>query len=99
MSKRSRSCFLCCFPTENTCLPQSDSEVFNLVPKPVSLLLPATAEISLEISQPHICPGLLSKLELGGSLHKEIWDQTVCKDKTNRSWRRMTEVTKCWRNE
>lgn len=62
---------------------------------PVSLPLPAAAEISLEISHPHICPGLLSKLELEGSLHK-IWYQTVCTNKTSQSWRRMTEEIKYW---
>lgn len=64
----------------------------------VSLLLPATAEISLEISHPHICPGLLNKLELEGSLHKILY-QTVCKNKTSQSRRRMTEEIKHWWNE
>lgn len=60
----------------------------------MSLLLPATAEISLEISHSHICVGSLSKLELGGSLHMGIWYQTVYKNKTSQRQRRMTEVIK-----
>lgn len=61
----------------------------------LSLLLPATAEISLETSHPHICPGLLSKLELEGSLHKILY-QTVCKNKTSQSWQGMTVEIKNW---
>ena len=92
LSTRSYSCFLCCFPS----LTMKPSVWFQ---SPESLLLPATAEISLEISHSPIYSGLLGKLELGGSLNKEIWCQTVCKNKTSQSWRRMTEVTKHRWNE